>query len=115
MVLDRRRSVPSSLRVPNLRRAVIATAIAAAPFALAYRFALIYRIRAGQPRRHMPSMTPAGLGLPFESIAIPTEGAGDLSAWFIPARDGAPGPGVALLHGWADARDRTLPMIQFLH
>jgi uncharacterized protein len=115
MVLDSRGFVPSSVGVPKLRRAVIATAIATAPFALAYRFALIYRIRAGQPRRHMPSMTPAGLGLRFESITIPTEGAGDLSAWFIPARDGAPGPGVALIHGWESARDRTLPMVQFLH
>jgi len=64
--------------VPKLRRAVIATAVAAAPFALAYRFALVYRQRAGQPRRHLPSMTPADLGLPYESITIPTDGADDL-------------------------------------
>jgi alpha-beta hydrolase superfamily lysophospholipase len=89
--------------------------MATAPFALAYRFALVYRQRAGQPRRHLPSLTPADLGLPYESLTIPTEGAGDLSAWFVPARDGAPGPGVALVHGWESARDRTLPMVQFLH
>jgi alpha-beta hydrolase superfamily lysophospholipase len=63
--------------VPSIRRTGIAAAIAAAPFALAYRFALLYRVRAGHP-------TP-------------------------------PGPGVALVHGWESARDRLLPMAQFLH
>ena len=107
--------MPSPVRVPKLRRAAIATAVATLPLALAYRFALIYRIRAGQPRRHLPSLTPADLGLPYESITIPTDGAANLSGWFIPARDSAPGPGVALVHGWESARDRTLPMAQFLH
>jgi alpha-beta hydrolase superfamily lysophospholipase len=107
--------VPSPVKVPKFRRAMIATTLATAPFALAYRFALIYRVRAGQPRRHLPLVTPADLGLPYESIAVPTDGAGDLPGWFMPARDGAPGPGVALVHGWESARDRTLPMAQFLH
>jgi pimeloyl-ACP methyl ester carboxylesterase len=39
----------------------------------------------------------------------------DLPGWFIPARGGAPGPGVALVHGWESARDRTLPNVAFLH
>jgi dipeptidyl aminopeptidase/acylaminoacyl peptidase len=94
---------------------VIATALATTPFALAYRFALIYRVRAGHPRPHLPIVTPAYFGLPFESIGVPTDGADDLSAWFIPARGGAPGPGVAIVHGWESARDRALPMIQFLN
>ena len=38
-----------------------------------------------------------------------------LPAWFIPARDGAPGPAVVLVHGWESARDRTLPLALFLH
>jgi uncharacterized protein len=38
-----------------------------------------------------------------------------LPAWFIPARDGAKGPGVVLVHGWESARDRTLPLAVFLH
>ena len=38
-----------------------------------------------------------------------------LPAWFIPARGGAPGPGVVLVHGWESARDRPLPMAVFLH
>lgn len=89
-------------------------AVAAAPFALAYRFALIYRGRAGYPRRHSPLTTPADLGLAFEELTVPAPGTAGLPAWFIPARGGAPGPGVALVHGWESARDRTLPMAQFL-
>jgi uncharacterized protein len=106
--------VPSPVRVPTLRRAGVVAAIAAAPFALAYRFALIYRRRAGYPRRHSPQITPATLGLPFEELLVPAPGTDGLPAWFLPARGGAPGPGVALIHGWESARDRTLPMAQFL-
>ena len=32
----------------------------------------------------------------------------------MPARGGEPGPGVALIHGWESARDRTLPIAEFL-
>ena len=38
-----------------------------------------------------------------------------LPAWFIPANDGARGPGVLLVHGWESARDRMLPNARFLH
>jgi pimeloyl-ACP methyl ester carboxylesterase len=89
-------------------------AAAMAPLGLAYRFALAYRVRAGYPRRTPPRITPADLGLPFESMLIESDGL-PLPAWFIPARDGAPGPGVVLVHGWESARDRTLPMAVFLH
>ncbi len=105
---------PSHSVVPTLRRAGVVAAIAAAPFALAYRFALLYRVRAGFPVPRPPQITPADLGLPFEAVDVPS---GDLTlpGWFIPARDGAPGPGVALVHGWESARDRLLPMAVFLH
>ena len=96
-----------------LRRAGLA-ALVIAPFGLAYRFALVYRVRAGYPRRQSPRVTPGDLGLPFEAIAV-RSGDLDLPAWFIPARDGRPGPGVVLVHGWESARDRTLPMAVFLH
>lgn len=97
-----------------VRRAGVLAAIAAAPLGLAYRFALIYRARAGYPRRHLPETTPADLGLPFE---VTTVSSGDLRlpAWFIPAPGGRRGPGVALVHGWESARDRTLPNAVFLH
>jgi alpha-beta hydrolase superfamily lysophospholipase len=97
-----------------VRRAGVLAALAAAPLGLAYRFALIYRQRAGYPRQHVPAVTPTDLGLPFETITV-RSGDIELPAWFIPARDGQPGPGVALVHGWESARDRTLPNAVFLH
>jgi len=97
-----------------MRRAGLIAAAAAAPFGLAYRFALAYRVRAGYPRRNPPLITPAELGLPYEVTEVPVDDL-RLPAWFIPARDGRPGPGVVLVHGWESARDRTLPMAQFLH
>ena len=98
----------------RLRRAGLAAALAAAPFGLAYRFALIYRARAGYPRRQPPLATPDTLGLAYETTTVSVDGI-ELAAWFIPARDGQPGPGVALVHGWESGRDRTLPMAHFLH
>ena len=112
--LDSRAGVPSPTPVGTIRRAGIAAAAAMAPLGLAYRFALAYRVRAGYPRRTPPRITPADLGLPFESMLIESDGL-PLPAWFIPARGGAPGPGVVLVHGWESARDRTLPMAVFLH
>lgn len=97
-----------------IRRAGVAAAAVAAPLGLAYRFALAYRVRAGYPRRNPPLVTPADLGLPFETMVIESDGL-SLPAWFIPARDGQPGPGLVLVHGWESARDRTLPMAVFLH
>lgn len=97
-----------------VRRAGLAAAVAAAPLGLAYRFALAYRARAGYPRQHPPHITPADLGLPFETTTV-RSGDLELPAWFIPARGGQPGPGVALVHGWESARDRTLPNAVFLH
>ena len=97
-----------------IRRAGFAAAAAAAPLGLAYRFALAYRVRAGYPRRRPALVTPLELGLPFEDMAVESDGI-ELPAWFIPARDGRPGPGVVLVHGWESARDRTLPMAVFLH
>jgi pimeloyl-ACP methyl ester carboxylesterase len=98
----------------SIRLAGLAAALAAAPLGLAYRFALTYRARAGYPRQRPPTLTPADLGLPFETTVV-RSGVLELPAWFIPARGGAPGPGVALVHGWESARDRTLPNAVFLH
>jgi uncharacterized protein len=100
--------------VPTLRRAGLLAAIAAAPVALAYRFAVLYRVRAGFPTPRPPQIAPDELGLAFEPVDVPS-GELTLPGWFIPARDGAPGPGVALVHGWESARDRLLPMAVFLH
>lgn len=99
--------------MPSVRRAGALAALIA-PAALAYRFALVYRSRAGFPRRRSPIATPADLGLPFEEVSVASP-AGMLPAWFIPARGGESGPGVVLLHGWESGRDRTLPHAAFLH
>jgi dipeptidyl aminopeptidase/acylaminoacyl peptidase len=101
--------------VPSIRRAGILAALAAAPVALAYRFALLYRVRAGYPTPRPPQRTPADLGMAYETVEAPTEDGLLLPAWFIPAEGEAPGPGVAIVHGWESARDRLLPMVQFLH
>lgn len=96
------------------RRAGLAAALAAAPVALAYRFALVYRVRAGYPQRHPPIYDPGDVGLPFEHVRVPAPGEVELPGWFIPAGPD-PAPGVALVHGWESARDRMLPYAQILH
>lgn len=106
--------MPSPTHMRIVRRAGVAVAVIAAPLGLAYRFALTYRARAGFPRGHPPLITPAGIGLAFQTAVIQSDGLA-LPAWFIPARGGLPGPGVVLVHGWESGRDRTLPMAAFLH
>lgn len=108
----------SPTNVPSLRRpatrAGIAASLVAIPAALAYRFAVVYRVRAGLPRRRPVALTPADRGLPFEMTVVPSGGL-HLPAWFIPARGGQPGPGIVLVHGWESNRDRTLPNAEILH
>jgi pimeloyl-ACP methyl ester carboxylesterase len=96
------------------RRTSVTAALVLAPLAAAWRFALEYRRRAGIPRPRPPIHDPGDLGLPFESLTIDSDGT-SLPAWFIPARAGAPGPAIVLVHGWESARDRTLPNAQVLH
>lgn len=100
--------------MPKFRRAGVAAALAAVPVALAYRFAIVYRSRAGFPRRVPPVMDPGALGLPFEAIVVEAPGT-RLPAWFVPAEQGAAGPAVLVVHGWESARDRMLPNVQVLH
>ena len=98
----------------TVRRAGLLAALAAAPVGLAYRFALAYRVRAGYPRRDPARVMPDARGLAYEETTVHSAGL-ELPAWFIPARGGAPGPGIVLVHGWESARDRTLPLAQFLN
>ena len=98
------------------RRAGLAAAITAVPVGLALRFALVYRERAGFPKRRPPTTTPGDLGLAFEEVAVPTADGLLLAAWRIPAPDPrAIAPGVVIVHGWESARDRMLPHAQVLH
>lgn len=100
--------------MPSFRSAGVAAVVTAVPMALAYRFAVVYRTRAGFPRRTPPAVDPGAFGLPFVSLTVEAPDA-SLPAWFIPAEGGAPGPGVLLIHGWESARDRTLPNALVLH
>ncbi len=100
--------------INRARRAGLAAAIAALPLAMAYRFALVYRVRAGYPRRHPPAATPEAVGLAWEDVGVPTSGGLRLPGWFIPAGSER-APGVVLVHGWESARDRTLPHAQVVH
>lgn len=112
--LDNAPRPPSDMAVSLIRRATAITALVATPLAAAYRFALLYRAHAGYPTRHHPTATPADIGLSFTDLLV-RSGELELPAWFIPARDGSPGPGVVLVHGWESARDRTLPYALFLN
>src|SRR3989304_5942448 len=98
----------------RVRRAGVAAAVAVAPFAFAWRFAHVYRTRAGFPRQHPPTFAPAAPGLPFEAVPAATPDGLALPAWWIPARSGEPGPAVVLVHGWESGRHRTLPNAQVL-
>lgn len=95
-------------------RRLAAALVAGLPLALAWRFALAYRVRAGYPRRNPPVRTPGDLGLAWEALDVPVPGGPRLPAWFIPA-SAAPGPAVVILHGWESARDRVLPHGLVLH
>ena len=101
-------------RFQRTRKASIAAALAALPFALAYRFALVYRVRAGYPHRHPPVWTPDVVGLAYEEIEIPSSDGLRLPGWYLPAGPSRR-PGVVLVHGWESARDRTIPHAQILH
>ncbi len=96
------------------RRAGLAAAAAAIPIALAYRFALVYRVRAGYPHRHPSVWTPDIVGLTWEDVVVPSSDGLRLPGWYIAAGAGS-APGVVLIHGWESARDRTLPHAQVLH
>jgi len=107
---------PVPVTAPNrARRAGVAAALAMAPFALAWRFAHVYRARAGYPRPHPPIGDPTDIGLAFETRTVSTPDGLALPAWWIPAAGGRPGPAVVLVHGWESARHRTLPNAVFLH
>jgi len=100
--------------MPSLRRTGVAAAATALPMAFALRFAIVYRTRAGFPRRSPPAVDPSAFGLPFEDLIVEAPGA-TLPAWFIPAEGASPAPGVLLIHGWESARDRMLPNALMLH
>lgn len=61
--------------------------------------------------------TPAMLGLPFETVRIPTANRRTLHAWLIPPPDagGAPSAAVVIVHGWGGNAAAMLPLAGPLH
>lgn len=64
------------------------------------------------PRRRERG-TPAALGLPFETVNMPTMGGARLFGWLLPV----PGAGatVLVLHGWGGNAELMLPLALPLH
>jgi dienelactone hydrolase len=52
--------------------------------------------------------TPADLGLPYETVRIPTENGKRLFAWLVPA-GAEKAPAVAVIHGWGGNAEHMLP------
>ena len=94
--------------------------------AIAARFAVLYRERAGFPPRGPVAGDPGDLGLPWERVAVRSAGR-DLPGWWVPAPDASPRspgsssdgssarPGVVLVHGWGSNRARMIPLAAVLH
>ena len=107
----------------TIRRAGIVAALAAAP--VRPGLPVCRRSTACGPaiRRRARRSGPRPIsGSPSRRSRVPTTDGLILPGWFIPAAarptaagHATPGPGVALVHGWESARDRLLPMVQFLH
>lgn len=60
---------------------------------------------------------PAGQGLAFETVRIPTANARTLHGWLIPPSPAAarPAPAVVVLHGWGGNAQMMLPLAAPLH
>lgn len=112
--LDSPGPLPSATQVMTRRRFGLLLALPALTIGLAYRFALVYRQRAGYPARRPATVSPSDLGLRFETVRIPAA-TGLLPGWFIPSPEGASAPAVILVHGWESNRGRVLPNARFLH
>lgn len=58
--------------------------------------------------------SPADLGLPFETLRLPTARGRTLHAWFLPPRE-PDAPAVAVIHGWGANAELMLPLAAPLH
>jgi alpha-beta hydrolase superfamily lysophospholipase len=66
------------------------------------------------PRRNRHTATPAGHGLPFESVQFSSEGV-PIRGWFIPAPSDFPPPAaIVLAHGWSGTASDLLPQARLL-
>lgn len=67
------------------------------------------------PARLAGQESPAGLGLAFAEIRIPTANARTLFGWHVPAARAGPHPAVVVVHGWGGAAGTMLPLVRPLH
>jgi dipeptidyl aminopeptidase/acylaminoacyl peptidase len=67
------------------------------------------------PRR-VETGTPADFGLPFHTVAIPTENGRRLHAWYVPSPAASENaPAVVAIHGWGGNAEVMLPFAVLLH
>lgn len=67
------------------------------------------------PERLVEANTPAGLGLAYREVAIPTENGKTLFGWFVPRAQPGVGPAAVILHGWGGNAETLLPLARPLH
>lgn len=83
--------------------------------ALGVGFSWLFARHWCQPRRRLPTQTPADYDLPCEPVTFTSQGV-QLKGWFIPA-DGnpAPRPTIILAHGWSHNATQMLPVAHLVH
>lgn len=67
-----------------------------------------------QPRRTLPSQTPADFGLTAETVHIPVDDL-TLTAWYIPPAEGSSGAALIYVHGYGGNRGGLLPQAAAMH
>jgi pimeloyl-ACP methyl ester carboxylesterase len=84
-----------------LAGAAVVAQLAVLPFAMALRVT------------HAPrwAIQESSLGIPHREVGVPTEGGNELSAWYVPSRNGA---AVLLSHGSGGSRERVAAHVRML-
>jgi len=77
-------------------------------------FHLLIRVGLRAPRIREQG-TPQRCGLAYREVSIPGANGKRLFGWFIAAAGNAPGPAVAVLHGWGGNAEMMLPLAAPLH
>lgn len=67
------------------------------------------------PERLHESRSPGDLGLPYESVSIPTENGKRLFGWWVRAPRTGKTAAVVILHGWGGNAEMMLPLLGPLH
>jgi uncharacterized protein len=92
----------------------MALLLALAGVAIVYQVAVVaLTALAWRNPKTPPARTPASLGVPFETVRIPTQNSRSLHCWWMPAGP-ACRPAVILVHGWGRNVERMLPYVAML-